>query len=326
MKFTLVPASALAGALSFLTVLSCSSDTESTGEVSVRVDTEDIIASGIAAGADPDLIGDGWSVSFDRYVVSVGQTRLDDGSGEGATSGEVIMADLVQIGETGLELDVISGLEAGRFDVEFQLVSEGTKRHESIPTALFERLSDEGVTYSVAGTLEKESGISCPPTASVEAPSDRDSSGENDGGDSCFAAETISFEFEVDAEAVYGPCEIDGVPGIAVASGSTATAALSVHGDHLFFNGFPEGDEGGIQRLAQLADCDLDLNGEVSMEELEVIAPTDLHSLDDRFQLGGTPISPLESMADYVRAQLLTQVHFQGEGECPLRSIGQAGE
>jgi len=93
--------------------------------------------------------------------------------------------------------------------------------------------------------------------------------------------------------------------------------AATIHGDHIFFNGFPESGEGGVMRLAQwLADCDLNLDGEVTREELEMIAPADLPEIDTRFQLGGSPITPLLEMWDYVTAQLKTQGHFQGEGEC----------
>ena len=88
----------------------------------------------------------------------------------------------------------------------------------------------------------------------------------------------------------------------------------------MFFNGFPEGTEGGVVRLAQwLADCDLNLDGTVSQSELQSIAPSDLAEIDDRFQLGGSPISPLNTMLDYITAQLKTQGHYQGEGECPYQ-------
>src|SRR5690606_21868771 len=91
----------------------------------------------------------------------------------------------------------------------------------------------------------------------------------------------------------------------------------TLHGDHLFFNGFPEGDEGGVRRLAQwLADSDLNLDGEVTRAELERITPADLPELDERYQLGGSPLRPLDNVWTYVRAQLKTQGHMDGEGEC----------
>jgi hypothetical protein len=122
----------------------------------------------------------------------------------------------------------------------------------------------------------------------------------------------------VPAETLFGPCQLDGVPGFAITSGETTTVAATLHGDHLFFNGFPTGDEGGIVRLAQwLADSDLDLDGEVTQVELEAIAPADLSELRD-YSFTGSPIDPLDTMWDYVIAQLKTQGHMNGEGECQV--------
>ena len=70
-------------------------------------------------------------------------------------------------------------------------------------------------------------------------------------------------------------------------------------------------------RLAQwLADCDLDLDGTVTQAELEAIPLSMLSEIDGRYQLGGPPIE-ITTTYDYLVAQLMTQGHFQGEGECP---------
>ena len=67
----------------------------------------------------------------------------------------------------------------------------------------------------------------------------------NAGGDACYDATSVRFRWGVTAETSYGPCEIDEVPGFAVTAGTVSTVALTIHGDHLFFNGFPEGGDGG---------------------------------------------------------------------------------
>jgi hypothetical protein len=75
-------------------------------------------------------------------------------------------------------------------------------------------------------------------------------------------------------------------------------------------------------RLAQwLADSDLNLDGSVTPQELQAIPPSVLSEIDARYQLGGSPITPLRSMWDYFRAQLETQGHMNGEGECPFNAI-----
>ena len=176
-------------------------------------------------------------------------------------------------------------------------------------------------TYLIDGVLMKTDGQSCPPAA-LATPGSATPNGNMSGGNDCYDAPTVRFTFGATAETSFGPCEIDEVPGFAISSGGTQTVAATIHGDHLFFNGFPEGDEGGITRLAQwLADCDLDLDGTVTRDELEAIAPSQLPELDDRYQLGGSPITPLNDMYDYVISQLKTQGHFQGEGECPFDGV-----
>ncbi len=113
--------------------------------------------------------------------------------------------------------------------------------------------------------------------------------------------------------------------GVAITAGAN-NASVTIHGDHIFFNGFPEGDEGGVMRLAQwLADCDLNLDGQVTQEELASIAIDDLAEIDARYELGGAPRleddEPLDDMWAYLRAQLKTQGHFLGEGECPVDGV-----
>ena len=145
------------------------------------------------------------------------------------------------------------------------------------------------------------------------------------GDDACYDAPEVRFTFGASAETVFGPCEVGEVPGFAISVGANQTVAASIHGDHLFFTGFPEGDEGGVRRLAQwLADCDLNLDGTVTKEELEAISPSQLPQIDERYQLGGSPITPVENMYDYVRSQLKTQGHYQGEGECPVDGVAHA--
>jgi len=74
-----------------------------------------------------------------------------------------------------------------------------------------------------------------------------------------------------------------------------------------------------VTRLAQwLADSDLNLDGTVTQVELESISPAQLPEIDARYQLGGSPITPLLDMYDFVIGQLKTQGHYQGEGECPF--------
>ena len=313
----------VAGAL--LGALGCG---QGTGEATVLLEAEDTITGGIPAGSSGEAIQDGWSVTFDDYVVVIGDVDLHLATDETveAEAGELFAVDLVDVSESGLALWDFEGLETGRWELFYRVggAADGAMRDPSVTEAQFSEMQAGDWTYLVAGTIDQDGGQSCPPASiGAELRADATPNGSvNAGGDACYDASSVRFRWGVTAETSYGPCEIDEVPGFAVTAGTVSTVALTIHGDHLFFNGFPEGGEGGVQRLAQwLADSDLNLDGEVTREELEQIAPSDLPELDDRYQLGGAPIPIDASMWGYVTAQLKTQGHFQGEGECPVDGV-----
>jgi hypothetical protein len=90
---------------------------------------------------------------------------------------------------------------------------------------------------------------------------------------------------------------------------------VTLHGDHLFFDAFPTGDEGTIMRRAQwLANADLDGDANVTAAELQAASASDLFPAS-LYSLTGALV-PVSTAFDFVRAQLATQGHFQGEGEC----------
>ncbi len=309
-----------------LGISACASD-DASGDSSVTVllEAEDVIVEGLSPGSEVESIRDGWTVSFEKYLITVGGVDLHLVTDESvkAEAPDQFVVDLTTVEDTGLALWSVEGIREGRWDFNYSTEDADAMRHESVSDSDFEAMNDAGWTHFVVGTLTKEDGVSCPPEAFADVPDGRTSTGENAGGDRCYDNPEIRFAFGADAATTYGPCEIDGVPGLSTTAGETTTIAITIHGDHLFFNGFPEGTEGGVLRLAQwLADSDLNLDGEVTREELEVIAPGDLPVIDARYQLGGSPITPLDSMATYVTAQLKTQGHFQGEGECPVDGAG----
>ncbi len=291
-----------------------------TGSLTVLLEPEDTITDGIEPGTDVENTRDGWTVSYDNFIVAVGNVGLDlTGGGETASDPAVYVVDLTQAPASGLPLWSLTDLTTGRWDFNYSTPSaSGAMQHESVTAADFGAMQSGGLTYLIRGTISKPDGTSCPPTSLAMPPPGATSTGMNAAGDACFANTSISFELAAPAATHFGPCEIDGVPGVTIGGGSQ-TVAATIHGDHLWFNGFPEGDESGTLRLVQyMADSDLNVDGAVTQEELQAIAPSELAEIDSRYQLGGSPITPLDTMWDYVVAQLKTQGHFQGEGECPF--------
>jgi hypothetical protein len=115
---------------------------------------------------------------------------------------------------------------------------------------------------------------------------------------------------------VFRDCERDGEPGVSVTAQGTATASITLHGDHMFFNAFPTSSEANIERLAgYIVQADRDGDGHVDEAELEQLDATIAFTRARGYSLDGAPIL-IDDALDFVRAQLATQGHYQGEGEC----------
>jgi hypothetical protein len=300
------------------------SDAAGSGTLSVVLEPEDTIVRGIEAGDKVENIRDGWSVEFDKYLLAVGHIDAQLATDDNVTAEDenIYAVDLKQLPSNGLDLWELDDLRSGRWEFFYEQTGalHGAERHDSVEQTDFDEMVDNDFTYVIQGKLTKPDGQSCPPAALAE-PGDKEPNGKLSGDDPCYDASEVTFAFGAQAETVFGPCETDGLPGFSIA-GNTQAVSVTIHGDHLFFNGFPEGGEGGVTRLAQwLADCDLNLDGTVTREELEAVEPSQLPQLDDRYQLGGSPISPLTNMYDYVNSQLKTQGHINGEGECPIDGV-----
>ncbi|MCH2109560.1 MAG: hypothetical protein MK135_09530 [Polyangiaceae bacterium] len=298
-------------------ITACSSEG---GDLDVLVEAEDVITDGIQAGSETENIRDGWNVEFDKYLVAIGKIDIQlDGADVEAE--DVYLVDLKQVPQQGTMLWSLLDLDEGRWDFSYATTHEGMQQGENVADADFEEVTENEWTYKIEGHINQEEGVSCPPTALAEIPEGSVEVSVNDRGDSCYAAAEVSFSIGAQADTNFGPCEVDGLPGVVVTAGQASSTTLTIHGDHIFFNGFPAGSEGGVIRLAQwLADADLNLDGKVDVEELKKIAPSDL--LDpDVYNLGGSPITPLDNMFTYVQAQLKTQGHYQGEGECPVDGV-----
>jgi hypothetical protein len=313
-------------ALLLLTPACGGTNSEQTGDLEVILEAEETITDGIAAGTGEEDMRDGWAVEFERFIVSVGNVTVHDARDASVKKSDPasFVVDLATLPSTGTPLWHIDGLGSGRWTFGYAIGrSTDVQRHSSVDRATFNDFTDEKLTYLVEGSLSQKKGVSCPPPDLASVGS-AEASEQNGGGVDCYSNPSITFSFHVPAAVKFGPCERDGSEGFAITSGQTRTVAITIHGDHAFFNGFPEGSEANVLRLAQwLADSDLNLDGEVTQAELEAISPSDLWQLDpDRYQLGGSPISPLKTMWDYYRAQLMTQGHFQGEGECEIGGGG----
>jgi len=302
-------------------VIGCGENDADPGSLSVVVQSEETITNGLSAGDGAEDIADGWDVTFDKYLLTIGDVDLHFATDANLVveAAALHVVDLTQVSQSGLPLWTLDSLRAGRWEINYSIggAANDAQRYTDVDQADFDRMVDGDLTYLVQGALSAADGRSCPPSALASPGTNAVIAGESAAGETCYDNTNITFSLGVVADAFFGPCEIDGVSGISIPSGGTQTAALTIHGDHIFFNGFPTGTEGGVIRVAQwLADCDLNVDGEVTQAELEQISLNDLAEIDSRFQLTGNLASG--SAWDYLAAQLKTQGHVNGEGECPV--------
>ena len=305
--------------VSAVAIGACASNT---GSLSVALEAEESIVEGVAAGTETENIADGWTATFSKYTVVIGRPALRSVASAAVSFSDanVFAVDLTSL--TNIEvLWAIDDLDSGDYDFSFQTPQGDaeTVQHASVNDVDFAQLT-AGATYLIAGELSNPTGQSCPPVDKA-MPGAKVSNGNTIEGDPCYDASSIKFSLVVDAATHFGPCEIDEQPGLTIPAGGVHTAKITIHGDHLFFNGFPPESETSVSRLAQWwADADLNLDGEVTEAELSALTTSDLHAMRN-YDLGGTPITFVgadDNLLTYVRAQLKTQGHFEGEGECAI--------
>ena len=281
----------------------CSSDVGSTpsgtGTAQFIVVPEDSVPEGLAPGADPEQVKDGWKVTYDRFLISVGDLRArrsDTGEETGAPDRFVL--DLKNAPTSGYVLAELKGLPAARYDkFGFSLpnAKAGAKLMAPTTQADVDFMVKDGLNVYFEGSVEK-------------------------------GAEKYTFKWGFKAGTSFADCATeDGQPGFAVPAGGTVQVKPTIHGDHWFFTNVTEGAEVTERRAEWIKTCDKDGNKDVTLAELKTCdiatampqkpnGPYDLTSVKD--QDGDGKITAF----DYVDSQARTLGDFQGDGECPSRA------
>jgi len=263
------------------------------GKLRVVLAAEATITGGLDQGSASDDTRD-YDVRFSKYLIAVGNVKLGKSSaGSQASLPNVYVADLQQVGEQGVELGTIEDLESGQWDEFGYATPRATGSAKAVggadPADVAE-MSANGWTYWIEGKVLRD---------------------DSQGG-------PVSFVIQTAVDTVFSNCEVDGEPGVSLVAGGSSTATLTIHGDHLFFNTFPSGSEGSIQRLAGwVFQADADADGKVTTEELSQLDATEVFTSTAGYSLDGKPKGlEINTALDFVRAQLSTQGHASGEGEC----------
>lgn len=265
--------------------LACGDDGDGRGQLQVRVQAEASITEGLTAGSGEDDID--YGVTFTKYLVAIGKVGLGR-SGQGERRDDrVFVVDMLKVGEQGLDLLELSDLQSGRWEqlsYETPIPAAGAVALTGVAAADLQVMIDNQYTYWIEGTV-----------AGPQKP--------------------VTFSFQVGVPAVFSECQTNARPGVAIPDGGRGSVNLTLHGDHLFFNGFLSGSEAAIKRSSKWLTepgVDRDGDGHVETKELRMLPA---EQVLPGVNTGGAPF-PINDALDFVRAQLATQGHVNGEGEC----------
>jgi hypothetical protein len=266
---------------------SCGDDAGGQGSLRVELVAEETITDGLQAGTGEENTRD-FGVTYSKYLVAVGGTQLArTRGGQTRSDANTYVADLRQIGTTGLTMTTFEDLPAGQWDqfgFETPVATGGIQKLGGVSDADVQAMVDQGLTYWIEGT--------------VQAPT------------------PVRFVFKVPVSSRYGDCENDGEPGVAVGEGRTTTAQITLHGDHAWFDSVVRGDEATVNRRASwLVQSDKDGDGLVTSDDLKSVKAEEVFPTREGYNLSGSPF-PIATAYDFLRAQLASQGHLNGEGEC----------
>lgn len=270
-------------------LFSCGDDGEGgPGTLRVQLQGEESITGEIKAGPGEEETRD-CSVTYQKYLVAIGRVAIANAKESAMRSDPaVFIADMKGLGETGATLATFADIPSGQwesFSFETPIAPAEAQTLGAVTPQERDEMVAKGLTYWIEGT------VVCPEPA-----------------------RTVTFKFQVAVPTMYYQCESDGEPGVAVSAGGTSTATVTLHGDHLWFDSLPSATEGTVNRRAGwILHADPDGNGMVDTADLAAVPAAVAFPSSLGYNLAGANI---ENALDFVKAQLSTQGHLNGEGEC----------
>jgi hypothetical protein len=282
-------------ALMFATAACGSSDpTGSGGEGSLSFTTwgEEYIEDAIPVDpGDGSGFVDGWTVSYDKFLVNFQNIVVADARGDMAASMQrSTLFDNTLPGVKSIALfDAVPAKAWDRVSYEIAPVTASTELADDVPEADQQLMLAGGYSLYVSGTATK---------ADLQ--------------------KSFAWGFAIGTR--YDEChsEQDGrdEAGIVVTNNASLEVQLTTHGDHLFYDRLQASPDPAVMtslRFDALAAADADVDGAVTLAELEA-KPLDVR-LYNPSGLGAV------NFGAFVTSLARTVGHFRGEGECTVRGL-----
>ena len=274
-----------------------SSDTNATGTVQIIVVPEDSIPEGLTPGDGGENIKDGFTVTYDRYLIAIGDFAASrtQSSGDKISDPTTHVLDLKNAPRDGYIVTTWTGLRAAEWDkFGFSLVNANSTATGLAPT------SDSDVAFMTS------SGYSIYFEGKIDNGTDE-----------------LAFKWGFAAGTRFADCADDqGKAGFAVPSGGSVQIKPTIHGDHWFFTNVTEGAEITERRAQWMVECNADKDGELTIAELKACKASNVFPSGTYNLAGITDQDGDGSLTafDYVETQVRTLGDYQGDGECPTRT------
>lgn len=225
----------------------------------------------IEQGLPSEVFDDGCSLVYDTFLVSMTTRELVDGSGTVVGDiGPSQVYDMVVAGPTPMGAVAVPADHYSSVVVE--IAPDPDAEAGSATDAQVAELVDAGASVLVDGVL------------------------------TCGASD-VHFRWTFDAATTYA-CE---PPDLTIPAGGTDTTQITIHGDHLFYDGLENAD--AVVLGQPVVDADSDGDGEVTLAELNAVSIPALG-----YDVG--EYSDVLTLRQFVSHLTRTIGHIDGEGEC----------
>jgi hypothetical protein len=276
-----------------LMVAACGDDSVPVGSLRIQISGEEAARSGYPVGSGDDQIAfaDGWTLQFEKVLVSLADFTLQASDGDDAElMPEPVIADLHR-GEPRLwNFTEVPARRWNRVGYRYAPPTSKTVKANEIEDDDIARMSAEGYSLYIEATAKKDDRV---------------------------VPLTFGFVFEVQMT----KCEngMDGTDGLVIGNNAINVAQITVHLDHLFFDSFAT-DHANLRFDAMAAAAPamgpLTLGDLARQDNLSDLKNAEGKPLELAYDPGSAFDPVPKTLEEYVIAAGATTGHWNGEGHC----------
>jgi hypothetical protein len=263
------------------------------GSLRVQVSGEQAARDGYPVGSGDDEIAfaDGWTLTFDKVLVSFSDFTLQTSDGADAElDGEPVVADL-HLGEPELwRFDDVPAQRWDRVGYRYAPPTAKSRNANAVEPSDLERMEEEGYSLYIEATAAKDS-------------------------------EEVMLQYGFPFTVRHTRCVsgIDETEGLVVSDGAANQAQITVHLDHLFFDSYAT-DAAALRfdPMAAMApeSGPLTLSALARQDNLSDLVDAGMQPLDLAYDPGSAFTPVPRNLEQYVIAAGTTTGHWNGEGHC----------